>query len=123
MWMISIGLIGCISYMVAFISPGIISTLTLAYTLFSASIVPGVLLIPWRRKLGIGSTSVMISFLSGAIGVLVLKTLESFGVWEGSLLFIPLFLGFIGLLILPAVSRIKNSFEDRKTAEKLSTSR
>ncbi|MDG6224766.1 MAG: sodium:solute symporter family protein [Candidatus Thermoplasmatota archaeon] len=100
---ISIAVLGIVSYIVAFHSPGILETLTLTYTFFSASMVPSVIAIPWKDRLGIDRKGAISSFIVGGGGVLLLYILTTMEIWSGSLLFLPLTLSF---LILFAVSRI-----------------
>ncbi len=106
LWIISIALIGTLAYGVAFLSPGIISTLILSYTLFSAAIAPSVLLAPWKEKLGLDSLSAGLSFFGGAAGVITLFILQLFGLWDGSLLYLPLGISFLALLGIPLMKAL-----------------
>jgi hypothetical protein len=92
--------LGAFSYFIAFHSSGILDTLTLSYTLFSAGMVPAVFLSPWKEKLRLTSYGAIGSFILGGGGVVVLYTLSQFDLWSGSLLYIPLSISFISLPVL-----------------------
>jgi SSS family solute:Na+ symporter len=92
--------LGALAYFVAFYSSGILDTLTLSYTLFSAGIVPAVFLIPWKEKMRLTSNGAIGSLVVGGGGVVLLYVLSKFGYWTGSLLYIPLTLSFLSLPLL-----------------------
>ncbi len=96
---LTIMIIGAVSYVVAFQSPGIISTLTLTYTIFSAGMVPAVLLSFWKIRIGLNKYGAIASFTAGGSLVVILHILDNLGYWEGSLLFIPLTVSTISLLL------------------------
>ncbi|MGA1847735.1 MAG: hypothetical protein ACMUHB_00210, partial [Thermoplasmatota archaeon] len=78
-------------------SSGLLETLTLSYTLFSAGMVPAVFLSIWKKKLGLRTIGALASFVIGGSGVILLHFLTKIGSWSGSLLYIPLTLSFISL--------------------------
>lgn len=101
--------LGSLSLLIAITSPGILSTLTLTYTLFSASMIPSVALLPWRKRLGLNRYGAVSSFVIGGSLVLLLYFLELNGIYDGELLFIPL---FASLLTLLAVSRLTKKYSE-----------
>ncbi|MGA1848515.1 MAG: sodium:solute symporter family protein, partial [Thermoplasmatota archaeon] len=58
---LAVTMIGSISYLVAFHSSGLLETLTLSYTLFSAGMVPAVFLSIWKKKLGLRTIGALAS--------------------------------------------------------------
>ena len=96
---LTIMILGAVSYVVAFQSPGIISTLTLTYTIFSAGMVPAVLLSLWKIRIGLNKFGAIASFSAGGSLVVILHILDNLGYWEGSLLFIPMTVSTISLLL------------------------
>ena len=106
---LSVVLLGSISYLVASVSPGILSTLTLTYTFFSASMIPAVAFSPWRRKLGINRVGAIFSFVTGGLAVCILYVLSLFDHFGGELLFIPLTISTTTLFMVSWMSvPIKN---------------
>jgi len=103
--------LGVMAYLLAFYSAGILETLTLSYTLFSAGMVPSVFLIPWKEKLRLTSNGAISSFIIGGGGVVILYSLSKFDLWTGSLLYIPLGLSFISLLLFSWILPKKTSVQ------------
>ena len=95
----SVVLIGSLSFLFAIYSPTILSTLVLTYTVFSAGIVPSVILSFWKDRLGLNGRGVMASLLVGGGTVILLHFLENVGSWNGSLLFLPMLLSTASLFL------------------------
>jgi SSS family solute:Na+ symporter len=110
---IVIVVLGSLSYFLAIYSPGIISTLTLSYTVFSAGMVPAVIFSFWRRKLGLNRWGAVASFILGGSCVLILYALQNSGFYGGSLLFIPMFLSTLSLFLISWTASFMNRFRGR----------
>ena len=96
----SVFLIGGASYFVASVSPGLLSTLILTYTFFSASMIPAVALSPWRDKFHINKVGAISSFAVGGFSVIVLYILYRLDIFSGELIFIPLALSTLTLFTI-----------------------
>jgi SSS family solute:Na+ symporter len=102
---VSILSIGSLSFILAVYSPGIISTLTLTYTVFSAGMVPAVLLSVWKQRICLNRWGAVTSFACGGIAVLILYILQNNGQWDGSLLFVPMTISTASLLVVSWTAR------------------
>jgi hypothetical protein len=104
-------------YLVAFHSSGLLETLTLSYTLFSAGMVPAVFLSIWKKQMGLRTSGALASFIIGGLSVLFLYFLTKIDLWSGSLLYIPLLLSFISLPLvswsIPLIQKLRVAVNGR----------
>lgn len=96
--------LGTGAFILAFYSPGIIETLTLTYTVFSAGMVPAVILLFFKDRLRLNKWGAISSFLVGGLSVIVLFILQNHGMWEMSLLFGPLILSTATILLVSQIT-------------------